>query len=261
MKVLHIWDVSGMANTVAKFMDRLCGTSSKVIVRKDFDKFGFLTQGEAVSGGPFKFAVKVLLQARNYDLFHVHSWDAIVPWLKRFYDKPLVFTNHSLLISKTWDSRLGNLKKADAVTVVTESFSREETLFVPNPVDTDLFRDLHHHELGTAVHREYAATHEAEALAAKHGLRLTLIPKSQPVWHRELPAILNQFEYYIDVRRIPALSADVFPAVSKTALEALACGLKVISWDNTTTDALPEKNRPEIIVREYFEIYRRLLGK
>ena len=257
---MHIWDVSGVANTVAKFMDRTCGTQSKVIVRKKFDRFGFNTQGEVVTGGALKFAAKCLAQARRYDLVHVHSWDAIIPWLKRLYDKPVVFTNHSLLISKTWDSRLGNLKKADAITVVTESFTKSRSVYIPNPVDTDLFQDLHRHATGTAVHREYSATQEAEALARGRGLKLTVIPRAQPVRHSELSALLNQYEYFVDVRRIPALSPDIFPEVSKMALEALACGCKVISWDDRVLEGLPEQNRPENVVRKYYEVYRGLLG-
>jgi glycosyltransferase involved in cell wall biosynthesis len=261
MKILHIWDVSGVANTIAKFMDRTCGTQSKVIVRKTFDTFGFNTQGEVISGGRVKFATKCLLAARSRDLIHVHSWDAIIPWVKRFYDKPVVFTNHSLLISKTWEARVGHLSEADAVTVVTESFSRDGTTMIPNPVDTDLFYDQHQHVTGTALHREYSATEEAETLARRYGLKLTIIPKAQPVKHNDLPALLNKHEYFVDVRRVPAISPDVFPVVSKMALEALACGCKVISWDGRVFYGLPEENRPENVVRMYFDLYQRLLDK
>ena len=37
MKVLHIWNTSGVASIIAKFMDKLFDTKSLVVHRKAFD--------------------------------------------------------------------------------------------------------------------------------------------------------------------------------------------------------------------------------
>jgi hypothetical protein len=46
--------------------------------------------------------------------------------------------------------------------------------------------------------------------------------------------------------------------LSKTALEALAVGSKVIKPDRLITE-LPEQNRPEVVVKKLYGLYRSLL--
>ena len=49
--------------------------------------------------------------------------------------------------------------------------------------------------------------------------------------------MLNRYEYCID-RTSPG-------SLSKTVLEALACGLKAIRWDGRVVSGLPKEHRPE----------------
>ena len=59
--------------------------------------------------------------------------------------------------------------------------------------------------------------------------------------------------YYID-RTSPE-------SLSKTALEALACGLKVIRWDGRVVSGLPEDHRPERVAEVVWRIYGRVRQK
>lgn len=43
--------------------------------------------------------------------------------------------------------------------------------------------------------------------------------------------------------------------LSKTALEALACGLKVITWKGKIIEGLPPENHPENVAKRIFNIY------
>jgi hypothetical protein len=46
LKILHIWNTAGVGSVIAKFMDSMYPTESQVVMRKEFDKFGFTTLGE-----------------------------------------------------------------------------------------------------------------------------------------------------------------------------------------------------------------------
>ena len=259
MRVLHLWSVSGVGEIIAREMDRSFGTTSTVLVRKKFDRFGYNTS--PVADGRYRFALRSLLQARKNDVVQVHSWDEIVPWLKRFTSPPVVLTYHNFNIRKEWAARKKKHSRADATVIATPGLADGlEAVFIPDPVDTDLFFDTHHHVKGTALHTEYWATEDAQRIADERGLKLTVLRRqSSPVPHSEMPKLLNQYEYYIDVKRLPTKSPEIIQATSKTCLEALACGCKVIRWDEKVLEGLQDENRPGYVARKYFELYSSLL--
>jgi hypothetical protein len=45
------------------------------------------------------------------------------------------------------------------------------------------------------------------------------------------------------------------PSLSKTALGALACGLKVVRWNEEVVEGLPEEYKPENVIRRLIEVY------
>ncbi len=260
MRVLHVWSVAGVAEIIAKYMDRLTGTESKVLVRRKFDKFGYNAQSRA--DGPYVFTARAILEARKHDIVQVHNWDRVVPLLGRFSSAPRVLTYHNFNIANEWTARERYWSRTDARVIATPGLSEKVrgAIFIADPVDTEAFYDKREHQKGTALHTEYGATGEAEALAKDRGLEFTVLRRDkEPVPHSEMPAILNRFEYYIDVKRSPSISPDVIPATSKTCLEALACGCKVIRWDGRVLEGVPDENRPENVARRYFDLYSGLL--
>jgi len=256
LRVLHIWDVANVASIVARTMDSIYGTRSLVITRRAFTFYDFPVYGRVLDAGPARFALTSILEARKYDIVHVHNFDRIVPYLKVLYDRPVVLTYHSLTISREWEKRRGRWSRADAVTVSTPNLAREDVSLIPNPVDTSLFRPSGVHERGTALYLSYNAEEEARSLAGKFGLKLTVVQRG--VKHSEMPALLSRFEYFIDVKRSPNVSPELIRATSKTALEALATGTKVITWDGRVLEELPEENRPENVAKAYYLLYSTL---
>lgn len=73
-----------------------------------------------------------------------------------------------------------------------------------------------------------------------------------PIPHRKMPMLLNQYEYFIDHCHVPALS--------KTGLEALACGCKVVRWDGKIIQGLPLEHRPENVIEKLKKIYLEVLN-
>ena len=82
----------------------------------------------------------------------------------------------------------------------------------------------------------------------RYGLSVDLLGHGIP--YGEMPKVLNRYEYYID-RMSPK-------SLSKTALEVLACGLKVIRWDGRVVSGLPLEHRPERVAEVGWRRYVRL---
>lgn len=203
--------------------------------------------------------MKSILEARKYDIIHVHNFDKIVPYIKLLYKKPVVLTYHSLTITKEWEKRKQMWSKADVVTVTTPNLVKNSFILIPNPVDTSLFKPMGSHEKGTALYLSYYAEEEARAIAEKLGLKLTIVERN--IKHAEMPFILSKYEYFIDIKRSPKVSNEIIKAISKTALEALATGTKVINWEGKIIETLPEENKPENVAKTYYSLYLNLANR
>lgn len=232
MRILHIWNTAGVASILAKFMDRLYNTRSLVITRKLFDPFGVTTYGETWNCGALLFKVKTLIKARRFDIIHVHAVDRIVPRLKALYKKPIILHYHGSDIRGKWRERKKYWKFADIILVSTEDLLENappDVIYLPNPVDIDIFFKFSRYRrdrsaLYIVKHQEGESVEWAEETARTYNLNLYIHDRVlQPIPYLKLPIVLNLFEYYIDHNYIRSLS--------KTALEALACGCRVIRWD------------------------------
>jgi len=258
MKVLHIWNTAGVASIIAKHMDKLFKTESNVIMRKQFDKFGLTVYGETWNCGAKVFTFRCLLLARKFNIVHVHDFDKIIPWLKHLYSKPVVLHYHGTRIRRLWKERKQFWSMADAVLVSTQDLlegAPNHAIYVPNPVDTDLFypRTNHNRKPKSALAFRYNLD-EKKAInyAQKYGLKLTFLERSIP--YKEMPKILAQYEYYVDQTEISSLS--------KTALEALACGCKVINWKGEIVyPPLQEQHTPQKVCNQLYKIYHKLIIK
>jgi len=265
LKVLHIWNTAGVPTVIAKFMDRTLGTTSWVMARKAADPFGFTKVGTVSGSGPLLFGLSCLLEARKYDIVHVHDWYAILPWLRRVHSKPLVFTAHSLRFKYGWGKWSKYIGRADLVTVVSTNLLQgapEGTVLVPNPIDTDIFVPGGQHLPGTALYVLYNALEEARRYATTLGIqKMDVLDRwKEPVPYERMPSVLSRYEFFIDVRRSTKVSDEIIDILSKNALEALAVGCKVVRWDGKVVSGLPDENRPENVVKTYFDKYQRLVG-
>lgn len=246
---------------IAKFTDRGFGTRSTVITRKAADRVGLTSFGTAYDDGAASFFARAVVMARRADLVHVHSLDRAVPWLKALYGKPVVMHYHGTDIEGRWEEKKGRWRRADYVAVSTPNLLEggpASAVCMPNPVDTDLFR-----RGGpppgekSAVSFRYGMDSEAEAAAAKLGLALTWLDRWSVPYDR-MPETLSRFAYYIDLRKPPGRVEA--RSVGKAALEALASGLKVVTWEGKVLEGLPAENEPLNVASKWSEVYSRLLS-
>jgi hypothetical protein len=260
--VLHVWNTAGVASVVAKFVDRLYGTESSVMVRRAYDRVGLTTYGTVYDDGAARFLLRCLSSARAFDVVHVYSLDRIVPWLKRLYPgKPVVMYYVGTDILGRWEEKRRRWTHADAVAYSTVNLAPgapESAIHIPAPVDTDMFHPLPvERKMGTALARRYGMEKEVEAVAASKSLSLEWMD-TWGVPHGELPMLFSSFEYFIDMRR-PEGHANPVTSVGKAALEALACGCKAIVATGETIESLPPENRPEGVAKAWHALYTRLV--
>jgi hypothetical protein len=260
-KILHIWNTAGVASVIAKFTDRDFGTMSTVITRKAADRVGLTNYGRAYDDGAAVFFARAIWMAGGADLVHVHSLDRIVPWVKRFHDKPVVMHYHGTDIERRWEQKEGRWKKADFVAVSTPNLLEggpESAIYMPNPVDTDIFRPSGaEREKGSALSFRYGMDAEAQQAAKRFGLSLTLLDRGS-VPHDKMPEVLSKYEYYIDMRKPPR--HIVARSLGMAALEALACSRKVVNWSGEVVEGLPREHEPSNVAAEWHRVYERLLN-
>lgn len=264
MKILHVWNTAGVPQTIAKFQKKL-GHDVVVISRKQADKFGIgKTAPEIVklsSLSPKLFVLKVLLISRSYDVIHVHSLDKIVPLLKRIYPKKkVVLTYHGSDIRERWDEKKKYWAKANIVTVATEDLLKnapENIIYVPNPVDTDIFNPRINEKYGIQKLNKALYIHSKshpksleiiKKRAKDMGVELEVLERSErSIPYSEMPKFLSQFSLYFDQVDMPALS--------KTALECLALGIPVVNWEGKKITALPRHHDPFEVAKKWLEVY------
>jgi len=257
MKILHVCNVAGVATVIAKFMDRSCGTESHVIHRRESEKYGLTTYGEVVDCGSWRFALKCISESRKYDIIHVHDFDKLLPWLSKLCKKkPKIIHYHGSRIRNRWKERAKYYKHSSAILYSVRDVESSEmphsAIFMPNPVDTGLF-----HQTPQCIKKPSSALSmlnsldlaKAKEYAEMYGLKLTLQELGVP--HEEMPNLLNKYECYIDVKTIGE-------STSKTGLEALTCGLRVINHNGELLEKLPEQHKPENVVTHLHELYNTL---
>lgn len=268
MKILHIWNIAGVGSIIAKYMDKYYGTSSWVIMRKLFDKFGLTIYGELWDCGAKTFTLKALLKARKFDIIHIHGFDRILPYLRVLYsNKPLIMHYHGSDIRGHWQLRKKYYRKADAILVSTSDLlenAPENVQYLPNPVDTEIFYRKHPSIYPkTAFHFGYRADDVASQYAKRYGLKLVIHNRTQtPIPYIQLADVLCDYDYYIDVKRSKdGILLGSGTSLSKVGLESLACGLKVIRWDGELVETLPKEHDPIEVIKKLFNIYQEVTRK
>lgn len=262
MKVLHIFNWAGVPSLLIKGL-RQKGHEADLIVRQE-SRYNFPYE-KVVNLSARDFFFHILKLSQKYDLLHIHGLNYLKQFnidvfaLKTIRVKFVLHLhgtrlrlNHDRLIVKL------ALKLSDALLVSTPDLLSYCTsaIWLPNPVDP-IFKPFENlQRRGKALYFRHWYEPEKENLVKKMcremGLELTIPDK--PIPYSMMPHFLNQFEVFFDRFTIPSLS--------KSALEALARGCKVISWKGPVTN--PEeiiKNHSLIVVTEkLLEIYKKILG-
>ncbi|MGC2575553.1 MAG: hypothetical protein WA364_28945 [Candidatus Nitrosopolaris sp.] len=153
-------------------------------------------------------------------------------------------------------------RQADAVIVSTPDLLPlvSNAVYLPNPIDTDHFTPDKTFE---KVERERALTMDTEAidigLALKYCKQRNVNREidvynriKDPIMYKDMPAFLKKYRLYVDVRYI---DGKILENLSKTALEALACGLEVLDYKLNRRHGLPDEYSPKNVASRLETIY------
>lgn len=298
LRILHIWDNAGVAGLMSKYQRKLGHESKVFLLKRDsygFDDFyneiNLMKNAKeikpnesrkALRKNPLIYLYRNLklyiiswkhIRAFNPDVIHFHHL-AYLPLLFPFRKKLIEF-HGTILRRKYVDGSINELRKVknwffpfyrklnvpcfysthDLAKDIPKNY---EATHIPNPIDVEHFNgEANNESKGLALysknHYEQYDKDRMLKLSEKHGLYITILNREEDeyVKYEKFPAFLSQFEYYIDRQKIPSLS--------KTALEFLAMGKKVINWQNEIIEGLPSEHHPENIAKLTIEIYKKIL--
>jgi glycosyltransferase involved in cell wall biosynthesis len=142
-----------------------------------------------------------------------------------------------------------------------------KNIYLPNPIDSDLFNPgiISSINSNDSLHAE-AVTMDTEVtdMSWVHNyLKMNRINFDidvydrikQPLMYSELPRFLKRYKIYVDIRYV---DGKILTNLSKTGLEALACGLDVLDFDLKFRHGLPFEHCPLSVVSKLSEEYAKL---
>jgi hypothetical protein len=162
--------------------------------------------------------------------------------------------------------RTESQKLADDILVSTQDLLLllPHAKYLPNPVDVDHFSkdDTNHNK----VNNNNALTMKTESgdiqktlLYCKENninLNIEIFDRTKtPLLHAEIPNFLKKYDIYVDIKIV---NDKIIESLSKTGLEALSCGLKVLNYKLEYIDKLPEKHHPLNVVNQLQNIYNKI---
>lgn len=214
-----------------------------------------------------RFYISVMKRSRQYDILHIHSlyWVALfVP----FKTKLFLFHGDDIRQSPSFKSKVRRkinrtlvrlLGLTNQLYVSTPDLVTElpKLQWMQNPIDSELFIQLkpNVNPKNKALYfmNWYDDYNWAKHQAKQLNCELTILNRSKQefVQYEGMPRLLSYFEYFIDRVNIKSLS--------KTALEALACGVKVVRYDGKVIKELPPQHKLKNVANKWLSIYKQIL--
>jgi hypothetical protein len=152
-------------------------------------------------------------------------------------------------------------RMADTVIVSTPDLLQlvAKGIHLPNPVDTDHFKpdSISKNEQKEALTIDTEVTDIQWALdyCKRHNISLNIEVYNRiknPIIYKDMPQFLRRYKTYVDIRYV---NKTILQNLSKTALEALACGLKVLDYQLKYLQGLPREYDPINVISRLSNIY------
>jgi glycosyltransferase involved in cell wall biosynthesis len=235
----------------------------EILKRTRYDPFGisqFYSEPLLDLDGK-SFLKYVVKQADGYDVVHVHTIYKVIPELRKKYrDKKLVLHYHGSEIRGRQSDpiRMEAEEKSDIILGSTQDLKDyvKGIVYVPNPVDTEHFRPVSRRgDRAFTIRRSITDTQWMLDYLKKNNfdLEVEMVERStNPIPYAQVPSFLKQYGIYIDIRYIDGI---LLANLSKTGLESLACGLRVLNHELKYVEGLPEDHKPEVVAAKVLDIY------
>jgi len=260
MKVLYLWNTAGVFTPVAEWLIAN-GHEAKIVMRSDFDIYLHTQRSETAvmvdtSRDFYRMGIK-LIRDWKPDVIHI-SGSLKMLVIARFYTPRslIVFTYHGSDARNPKKKPHGETKLADFVHVSTPDLHPYGT-FIDRPLP-DIFYDRGGRINGSALmfykdHFYVDNRNLAREWASDHKFDLTILDQDHPdfpIPNDQMPDIFSKYEYFLDWKD----QKGELQALSKTALEALRCGCKVIH-DSDLTHEIHASDIEWIKPIAYYRLY------
>jgi hypothetical protein len=260
MKILHIGSTAGIAAILSKYQ------YSKVLCRKKLDPFKiseFYNCKYPIFDTAYFFGLQALSRAPFYDILHIHSCFNVFKKLIKLFKKKIVFHSHGTEARRRF-KKLNKFKCVKLVATKDLLDIIKDSFYIPNPVDTDLFRDLGFSRFDKALlpvkqnrkHMYKYLLPIANELAREIGVELVVwFVDEQPVQYKLLSGFLNCYKYFLDFNHGYIKKDKDIPSHSALGLQAMACGCTVYSTFDKPRNSLIEEHKPNNVLAKIKQVY------
>jgi hypothetical protein len=232
MKVLYLWNTAGASTPIAKWLIKN-GHDAKILVNRKYDPYNTSPIDapyvvSVYSSMDFKRAAFKLIRTFKPDVIHVNSALDMVIIARILAPRSIiVFEYHG------WDIR-GNDKVHSEALLAQKIIVSTHDLVQYGDVYGCPIEDFFYYRGGRVENSALCmptqpttleSIEKAKTWSEKHNMKLTVTDRVNgvPINIKDMPLFLSQFEYYIDFRSIALKDY-----LSKTAIEAIKCGCKVV---------------------------------
>ena len=267
MNILHVWDQAGVSCVLSKFQRKI-GHKVSILKRNGYDPFNFFSfyNEPLYDLDGKKFINFVIDESKKYDVIHVHSLYKIVPLIRKKYKEKIIILHYhgSELRNGLLDPSLHKLineadQKADLVFLSTPDLTKyqsEKRIYIENPIDIDHFKPLKKRtseEKYITFKTSQTDFGSFKEYLQKNNLKIDVTIHDRtinPISYGHMPEFFSNYSVYVDIRIVKNV---IIESLSKTALEALACNLRVLSFDLRYLDKFPPNHSAANVVAKIME--------
>jgi glycosyltransferase involved in cell wall biosynthesis len=150
---------------------------------------------------------------------------------------------------------------SDVVIVSTMDLLKlvKNAIHIPNPVDVDHFtpaeKGNNSQKDALIIDTEVTDIRSALEYCKKNNIYLNIEVFNRvknPTMYKDMPDLLRRYKIYVDIKFVDGIP---LASLSKTGLEALACGLKVLDYRLQYHEKLPLEHSPTNVVSRLNSLY------
>jgi glycosyltransferase involved in cell wall biosynthesis len=136
----------------------------------------------------------------------------------------------------------------------------DKAIHLPAPIDTDHFKQypsFNKQKKALIINTEVTNTELALKYCNSNNINLDIEVydrTKKPIMFKEMPKLLNTYEVYVDIRYVNNI---ILENLSKTAIESLACGLKVLDYGLNIRRSVPQEHLPVNVTSLLSKLYSR----
>jgi hypothetical protein len=167
---------------------------------------------------------------------------------------------YSFAMAKKWTHSLAQ-KLANEILVASPELLQfvENGYYVPIPIDTDHFKVskmlINEQKEALTINTEVSSIQRTIDYCRKHEINLDIEVYDRtkyPIMYADMPSFLKRYKVYVDIRFVNEI---LLQHLSSTALQSLACGVKVIDYRRKFLQFLPSEHEPMSVVSRLLSIY------